>query len=114
MGVSLIGAIGVLGDRVNRSIGVFLVGAFVTGIPMAVMTTRVSSTQLHFIQVPIMLGVVPAISWSVCHFLELKTFWNKYEKIFWVLLVGSFFAYPAALIGRAPDMVVWLKAPFSR
>ena len=100
LGVSLIGNIGILRDRMNRHIGVFLVGAFLTGIPMAVMTARVSATQLHFIQVPIMLGLVPAISWCVGSFSTHSTSWSKYRTVFAVLLILSFLAYPSALIGR--------------
>lgn len=100
LGVSLIGAIGILRDRMNRHVGVFLIGIFVTGIPIAVLTTRVASTQMHFIQVPIMLGIVPAVSWLASHFFELRTFWGKYRKVLWAFLGVSFFAYPVALIGR--------------
>jgi hypothetical protein len=100
MGVSVGGSIGLFRDARIRHIGVFLVGAFATGIPLAVLTTRVSSTQMHFIQVPIMLGIVPAVSWCINHFTELGAFWNRYRKIFWVLLVISFLAYPIGLIGR--------------
>lgn len=100
LGVSVVGAIGILGDRMNRHIGVFLVGAFVTGIPMAVMTTRVSASQMHFIQVPIMLGIVPAVSWCIGHFREHNTYRSRYRTVFWVLLILSFFAYPGTLIVR--------------
>lgn len=100
LGISLIGALGILRDRMIRHIGVFLVGTFLTGIPLTVMTTRVSSTQLHFIQVPIMLGLAPVIAWSVGHFSEYDTSLSKHKPVFLVLLILSFLAFPIALIGR--------------
>lgn len=100
LGIPLIGAIGILRNRAIRHVGVFLVGAFSTGIPMAVFTTRVSATQMHFIQVPIMLGLTPAIAWSVGFFAEHKSSLGKHRFLFPFLLTISFLAFPIALVSK--------------
>jgi len=96
--LSILGAASMFVRNVQRHLSVFLLAGLLLGIVLANSFERVSSTELHFVQIPVLLSIPIVVAWLVHELSDPTTRIAVRGTSSMILLVASSIAMPLGLM----------------
>jgi len=96
--LSILGAISMFLRNAQRHLSVFLLSGLLAGIAIANLFARVSSTELHFVQISVLMSIPIVVTWLI-HELASPTTRNSVRGTSSMIpLIASFIAMPLGLL----------------